>query len=367
MPGRSRPNKDQRGQAIVDRLSLLRDHRAPFAGLARTLVQQVLDALPIPAEGPVVEIGAGDGQLRSWLPPSLLPRVVHTEPQSLGVEQIRQADPEAKVEQASAEQLPFEDGQVAAVIGLCVLDTIGRADAVTRELRRVLRPGGYVIHLLDMTPEIGPALRQLSRSEILPLPNVFTDPCAASWTEDLFLVPRRQIKMVIDVLRSAEHPGWRVLNRYRASLTRRPFSASRAADAFNAINDDGEIRQAFRQLFREAIERASPEQRQALAGFEGRPVSSARFLSGRLRESLSPGFVCERDEILVAAERQPRTADQSHRYLSRTVGYTRELPHPPTTCLASPTPPSLRDDERLVELGMHAYVARRENLRGAPS
>ncbi len=362
MPGTSRRSLSRKERAIFERLSLLRQHREPFDPLARALVEQALGSLPWPP-GPIVEIGAGDGQLRAWLPPALRDRVIHTEPHQRGLERMQRADAQAQVRQATAEQLPWGDGEVAGIVGLCVLDTVRDGEAVAREAARVLAPGGFVAHLLDMSPEIGPALRQLSRSEILPLPNVFTDPCASAWPDDLFLVPRPQIAGIIELLRGDDRPGGRILKRYHESLTRRPFSTARAADAFNAINNDPQVRQAFRELFRDAMTRASPQQRAALAQYEGRPVSSARFVSRRLREWFGAGFRVEHDDVLLLAACQPRPEGDASRYLSRVIGHTRTLPQPPSPCLAAAQPPPPGDDERLLELGMHAFIARRASTR----
>src|SRR5262245_11511051 len=118
-------------QAVFDKLRDLEGERARYHALAARVVSSTL-ARELPAEGLVVEIG-GDGHPRTLLPAELGTRLVHTE-------------------KAGTERLPFADGEVAALVGLCVLDVLPDLPAAIAELRRVLRPGGRVIHFLDQNP-----------------------------------------------------------------------------------------------------------------------------------------------------------------------------------------------------------------------
>lgn len=302
----------------------------------------------------MIEIGSGDGQLHGWLPESARARLLCTEPRGVGLGRLQAAGIEAQ--RASADALPVPDGSTAAVVGLCVLDVVERPEAVATELRRVLRVGGHVIHWLDMTTELAPALRELQASGVVTLPNVFEDPTGAGWPEDLFLVPRDQLDLVLEVLHRVGHPAGPVLRRYRARFAR-PFSATRATAAFNALNDDPETRPMLRRAFSDAMRLASPAQQTQLRGFQGRPVSSAGFFAARLKRLFSEGFAVAHNAIISVGEVQPRTEGDAG-YRSLVAGASRTLPTPPEVRLdvSAPLP---GPDERLVELGMHTFVARR--------
>ncbi len=342
-------------QAVFDQIDRIRAHREAFAGLARRLVGDVIQA--VAPEGPLVEIGAGDGQLHAWLPASAQARLMCTEPRGVGLARLKAAG--IRAERGSADALPVPEGEAAAVLGLCVLDVVERPAAVAAELHRVLRPGGYVIHWLDMTTELGPALRELQPTGVVTLPNVFADPSAAAWPEDLFLVPRAQVDLVIDVLGSAEHPGAGLLRRYRRKFDR-PFSAAKAAAAFNQLNDDPQSRPLLRRAFADAMRLGTPAQQAQLRGFEGRPVSSARFFAGRLQRLFADGFAVAHNEVIAVGDVQPR-GEEPYRYRSLVAGASRSLQALPETVL-DVSAPSPGPGERLVEPGMHTFVARRLSL-----
>lgn len=341
--------KDEAVFAWIDRI---RTHRQAFGSLARRLVGDVVHA--VAPKGPLLEIGAGDGQLHRWLPESARARVLCTEPRGLGLERLQAAG--IRAEKASADALPVADGSIAAVLGLCVLDVVERPEAVVEELRRVLRPGGHVVHWLDMTTDLALAIRELHGNGLVPLPNVFADPSATTWPEDLFVVPRGQLDALLEVLRSAGHPAAAPLVRYRSRFAR-PFSASKATAAFNALNDDPQARPLLRQAFADALRLSTPSQRARLESFEGRPVSSARFLASRLRRLFSVGFTVAHNSVIAVGEVQPR-GDAPHRYRSLVAGASRSLSDVPDTVLDA-SAPRPRDDERLLELGMHTFVASR--------
>ena len=135
-------------------LERLQNERTLFEPAARRVVQAALERAGLDgSDSPVVEIGSGGGQLRRWLPDPLLPVMVHTEREPAFVRKFQQAVPHATVQVASAESLPYADGSVAGVLGLCVLDVVD-LEAVARELHRVLKPGGSVVQFWDMAPNM---------------------------------------------------------------------------------------------------------------------------------------------------------------------------------------------------------------------
>lgn len=158
--------------ALIDHLARV---RAPWDALTRRIVHAALAKfLPNPP-GPLVEIGAGGGQLREWLPLHLLSDIVHTEPSEPFVRSFCERHPDARVVQADATALPFEDGSVGAVLALCVFDTLPNLASVRDELRRVLRPGGKVIHVLDLSTSPDCLFPELIAGGELPLTNFACD------------------------------------------------------------------------------------------------------------------------------------------------------------------------------------------------
>ena len=196
-------------------LERLQRERTLFEPAARRVVEAALEGAGLDGrDAPVVEIGSGGGQLRRWLPERLLPAMVHTEPEPAFVERFQQAVPQAAVQVAAAEALPFADGTVAGVLGLCVLDVVD-LEAVARELHRVLKPGGCVVQLWDMAPSMRWLCeREMSDGRVL-LPDCFSDPLVRAelpaalqaalppldFLQDLVSVPSAQLRSLIALLR----------------------------------------------------------------------------------------------------------------------------------------------------------------------
>jgi SAM-dependent methyltransferase len=345
-------------RAALNRLTRVRSQRQAFEPLSRRLIQATLERY-LPAEGSVVEIGMGDGQLRQRLPERLLPRLLHTEPQAAASRAFRKQHHEVKVVQAPAERLPLADGEAAAVIGLCVMDVVPDGHAVVKELGRVLRPGGRFIHWLDMSTVLTPMVAALAGSELLLMPNVFGDPAEGEWPEDLFLVPRQQLALVVAILRESEHPLARPLAQYLAVFSASPLEVTKAAAELAQLQDDSALRTALKSAFKSAFEFASPAARQQLASFQGRPVSSSRFFEQRLRSLFGPetGFQVEESSLTRAFELAPR-GEPPFAYMSCCVGEQRQLPYVPEALLCSDaTPPD--DAQALLELGVFVFVASR--------
>jgi len=125
------------------------------------------------------------------------------------------------------------------------------------------------------------------------------------------------------------------------------------------LQESGEIRAALRAMFRSAFELATPEQRSVLAGFQGRPVSSALHFEQRLKRwfTLEDGFRMEFSGILTAWERSPRS-EHAADYMSSCVGEQRHLGAVPEVLLCSDATVG-SSAESLLELGVFAFVASR--------
>lgn len=344
-------------RAALNRLSNVRDQRKPFLNLSRRVVSSTLER-HLPSEGPVIEIGMGDGQLRQLLPTELLPRMLHTEPQAAASRAFRKQHPEISVTNAPAERLPFEAGSAAAVIALCVMDVVPDGPAVAHELARVLRPGGRFIHWLDMSTVLAPVVAALSGTDLLFVPNVFGDPSGAEWPEDLFILPRPQLATVVTILHRHGHPLARPLGQYLATFSASPLAVGAAAAELAQLQDDAQLRAALFGAFRAASELATPDERARLASFTGRPVSSARHFEQRLRSWFGEGsgFRIEQSDLHRVWESSPR--GENRPYSSCCVGEQRYLQYAPDALLCSDAEPPSEADS-LTELGVFVFVATR--------
>src|SRR5689334_12082857 len=88
-------------------LELLERRRAPYSGPLAAIAGDLLARFPPASDRPVLEIGAGSGQLRGWLPPALRARVVHSEPSVSASRALKARAADATTVRAAAEALPF--------------------------------------------------------------------------------------------------------------------------------------------------------------------------------------------------------------------------------------------------------------------
>jgi len=346
-------------QGALRQLSSVREQRRPFERLSRSIIAATIEQY-LPAEGTVIEIGMGDGQLYERLPPGVLPRVVHSEPLAAASRDFRRRHPEVRVRQAPAEKLPFADGEAAAVLGLCVLDVVKDGAEVARELARVLRPGGRFIHWLDMSTALGDIIAAVAATGYVPLPNVFSDPSAAPWPEDLFLAPQQELDVIARLLARHRHPLATPLTQYLGIFTKRPFVLATAVAEFIVLQESADLRAALKAMFRAAYQLAEPELQAELARFQGRPISSALHFEQRLRRWFTPevGFDVDYSGIMTAWELVPREEGRSD-YMSSCVGEQRHLPSIPETFLCSDATVGTTA-ESLCELGVFTFVATRK-------
>lgn len=106
-----------------------------------------LEALA-PVRGEVVEVGCGSGRFIASVQaarPDL--RCAGVDLSTTAITNARARGSPVRFEVASAEQLPFADGALAAVLMIDVLEHLPDVARGLAEVRRVLRPGG-VLHLV---------------------------------------------------------------------------------------------------------------------------------------------------------------------------------------------------------------------------
>jgi ubiquinone/menaquinone biosynthesis C-methylase UbiE len=100
------------------------------------------------ARGRVLEIGAGTGLNLPYFPDAVT-ELVLTEPSPHMVRRLRAnlAGREARIVDAPAESLPFDDGAFDTVVTTLVLCSVEDPERAIAELQRVLAPGGKLLVL----------------------------------------------------------------------------------------------------------------------------------------------------------------------------------------------------------------------------
>jgi hypothetical protein len=396
--GRSQWRKARRQReqsAHADRLRALerlQNERTLFEPAATRVVQAALARAGLDGrDAPVVEIGSGGGQLRRWLPRSLLPAMVHTESEPAFVRQFQQAVPEATVQVARAESLPHADGSVAGLLGLCVLDVVD-LPAVAREHHRVLKPGASAVHFWDMAPSMRALCeREMSHGRVL-LPSCFSDPLVREelpaelqtalppldFLHDLISVPSAQLQSLIDLLRPSptrliDATSLERLARYaqlfgKPSAERASAASAEAARALAGLcEDEGEARACKRLLLNTwmMLQQARGGDKLPL---ELRQISSAQALSEHLTEVFTATgmeVACDLWRARALVPRPPVQSDADERlsgarFVGRWVGttaYAADVPPADPGVLAAPEVAA--QDQLVVEAGVLVLVATR--------
>ena len=99
------------------------------------------------ASGRVVELGAGTGANAPLYGPEVT-ELVLTEPEEPMARRLRaKAGPSARVVEAPAEKLPFDDSSFDTAVCTLVLCTVPSQEAALSEIRRVLKPGGKLLFM----------------------------------------------------------------------------------------------------------------------------------------------------------------------------------------------------------------------------
>jgi SAM-dependent methyltransferase len=338
-------------------LELLERRRAPYAGPLAAIVGDLLARFPPPNGRPVLEIGAGSGQLLGWLPPALRARMIHSEPAAGAARALRARAGDADVVRALAETLPIGPGRCAAVLALCVFDAVNDAPAAAAEIARVLAPGGRFVHLLDMATLLEQPFAKLAGSGLVPIPNVFGDPGDHEWPLDIVLLERAWLEGLLRFAAHVAHPFAATFAPLFAPFLAAPFDVAGAAAAFKAIAGSGERRRTLATLLTSASRLSVAQGHRAV---EPLPFHSGRYLQSLLQTTFTAaGFTIELSEIVARAIRRPSAnGETAVQYRSLCVGHERLERDLPRRLLAAVREPPA-DGDILVEAGVFAFVARR--------
>lgn len=112
------------------------------------------------ASGPTLELGAGTGlNLEHY--PDAVTELTLTEPFGPMADRLRERvaalGRAARIVEAPAERLPFDDDSFETVVSTLVLCTVDDQSATLREIARVLRPGGMLLffeHVYSDSPRL---------------------------------------------------------------------------------------------------------------------------------------------------------------------------------------------------------------------
>ncbi|WP_217213006.1 class I SAM-dependent methyltransferase [Streptomyces sp. AC550_RSS872] len=122
-----------RGAAYAGSYARLCAHPAP----------RLLDAARVGPDVRVLDVGTGPGTVAAAAC-ARGARVTAVDAEPTMVELAVRAAPSADVRVAVLPELPFRDGEFDAVVANFVLNHVGRPKAALAELRRVLRPNGWI-------------------------------------------------------------------------------------------------------------------------------------------------------------------------------------------------------------------------------
>ncbi len=151
-----------------DTLNSYNPFRELFREASAEVVRQTF-AKYVPPKGRILEVGSGLGELVR-LAPEYKTQIQQTEQSPKIVEGNKVIDPESNVRIANVYELPFEDGSFDIVTGFSSFDTFADLGKALREVRRVLRPDGNLIHFLDLQGSANTLFHEFSTQEVIPFP-----------------------------------------------------------------------------------------------------------------------------------------------------------------------------------------------------
>ncbi len=109
------------------------------------LVPQMIELAGVQAGQSALDVGCGPGALTTGLVQVLgADQVAAVDPSAPFVAANRQRNPGVEVEQASAEELPFDTGRFDVALAQLVVHFMADPVVGLREMERVVRPGGVV-------------------------------------------------------------------------------------------------------------------------------------------------------------------------------------------------------------------------------
>ncbi|GEM_PF-5815933 len=145
---------------------------SPFRELFREASAEVVRqtfAKYVPQNGRILEVGSGLGELVRLAPEYKL-QIQQTEQSPKIVEGNKATDSTSNVRVANVYELPFEDNSFDVVTGYSSFDAFADLGKALREVKRVLRPNGNLIHFLDLQGSANTLFHKFSAQKVIPFP-----------------------------------------------------------------------------------------------------------------------------------------------------------------------------------------------------
>ena len=153
----------------------LGDHIAPFATdlfggqfEKKSFAVEHRRKLLAPAEGRVLEVGAGTGFNLPHYPPQVSELVVTDRLDGMlhrARKRAAASGREIATARVTGESLPYEDGSFDTVVASFVLCSVAEQDPVLAEIRRVLKPGGRYLFMEHVRSDDPALARKQDRYE----------------------------------------------------------------------------------------------------------------------------------------------------------------------------------------------------------
>lgn len=380
----------------VDPSPAFRQYREPVDALLQRIVASLVE-LYVPRSGPTaefLEVCCGHGQLGEWLPGWFAERIIHTDLSPAAINHLARAHPDARAAVADVRSLPFGDAQFQAVVGLCALDSLPQPRAARDEIRRVLAPGGVLLHWMDMqaSPE-GLFSHLVERGEV-PLPN-FLDPAnlvsirpevrsrlpTVKLLDDFLAVPRLALARLVEFLDCCNSTDAAEIAPFVQRFAPGNFAPTETTRAFMSLMADAPRLERIRQRLLTLWLQFGSGQHEEVPAIPLRPISSARFVQERFERLYAPaeGFAPILSEIVSlrgVAARGDHVPEQFKFHL-RSVGRTLSLEKIPPQVIGVPLeqftrqavdrlPPADSGAGNLVlEAGVYVFVAKRLDAEAA--
>lgn len=127
----------------------------------RPVGEQAIERMQIPTQATVLDVGCGSGWAARLMAESARDgRIVGVDVSDEMVRLAREESvdyPNVEFQVASAEQLPFDDAEFTHAFSMESLYYYADIDRALGEIRRVLKPGGLFVAVVDLYRENGPS------------------------------------------------------------------------------------------------------------------------------------------------------------------------------------------------------------------
>ncbi|RKY38859.1 MAG: hypothetical protein DRP76_03945, partial [Candidatus Omnitrophota bacterium] len=139
--------------------------RALVREATRVVVKEIFDKF-IPKDTFILEIGSGKGELFRLVPGEYKPNIIETDK---NINYLRYTLEERSKKRLSSDvyRLPFRSNTFLVVVGYSVFDTFLDLRQAIKEMSRVVKENGRIIHFLDLQPDTASIMNDFGEDFIL--------------------------------------------------------------------------------------------------------------------------------------------------------------------------------------------------------